>query len=131
MPNKQISNILKEYRKRNNFSVADVSIMLHEHCIEAAPKTIYGWESGQTSPNVDTLLTLCKMYNITDVLSVFNYTDNNYFHITKYEQRLIESYRRHPELQEAVGILLGCRSIRHFRPNSPLAQRKTDKNNRP
>lgn len=118
MRNEHIPKVLKEYRKRNHFSVNDVSLMLHERSIEVAPKTIYGWESGQANPSADMLLTLCEMYNITDVLSVFGYKERPNFHITAYEQNLIESYRRHPELQEAVSILLGCRPIRRPRPKA-------------
>lgn len=116
MRNEHIPKVLKEYRKRNHFSVNDVSLMLHERSIEVAPKTIYGWESGQANPSADMLLTLCEMYNITDVLSVFGYKESPNFHVTAFEQSLIESYRRHPELQEAVSILLGCRPIRRTKP---------------
>lgn len=110
MTNEYIPKVLKEYRKKNNYSVKDVSLMLHERSLGAAPKTIYGWESGQASPSADTLLTLCELYNITDVLSTFGYESNENFHITASERELIKAYRAHSELQEAVNILLGCSS---------------------
>ncbi len=116
MSNENIPKILKEYRKRNHYTVNDVALMLHEHSFDVAPKTIYGWEGGQAKPSADILLTLCEMYNITDILSTFGYTDTENFQITSYERSLIESYRKHPELQEAVDILLGCRPIRKTRP---------------
>ncbi len=50
MRNELIPKVLKEYRKRNHYSVKDVSIRLMEHDIDVAPKTIYGWESGQAQP---------------------------------------------------------------------------------
>ena len=56
---------------QNNYSVKDVSILLEEHHIKAAPKTIYGWESGQSQPSADVLLTLCEIYNIENILSTF------------------------------------------------------------
>ena len=43
MRNELIPKVLKEYRKRNHYSVKDVSIRLMEHDIDVAPKTIYGW----------------------------------------------------------------------------------------
>ena len=46
MKNEYIPRVLKEYRKRNQLSVNDVSILLRERSMEVAPKTIYGWESG-------------------------------------------------------------------------------------
>lgn len=38
----------------------DVSGILKEKSLNVAEKTIYGWESGQTQPNADTLLMLCE-----------------------------------------------------------------------
>ena len=77
-----------------------------ERDIKAAPKTIYGWESGQSQPSADTLLTLCEIYNIENILSVFGYTEKIDFHINSQERALLKSYRAHPELQSAVNILL-------------------------
>lgn len=113
MRNSQIPRILKEYRKQNNFSVSDVSLMLHERSIDVAPKTIYGWESGQANPSADTLLVLCEMYNISDILTAFGYReDASSFHVTPSERALIESYRKHPELQKAVNKLLDLNVVR-------------------
>ena len=113
MRNEYIPKVLKEYRKRNHLTVNDVSLMLHERSIEVAPKTIYGWESGQANPSADMLLTLCEMYNITDILAVFGYKeDESYFHVTASERALIESYRKHPELQKAVNKLLDLPMVR-------------------
>ena len=73
MRNELIPKVLKEYRKRNHYSVKDVSIRLMEHDIDVAPKTIYGWESGQAQPTADTLLLLCEIYKIPDILNSFGY----------------------------------------------------------
>jgi transcriptional regulator with XRE-family HTH domain len=106
MKNEVMAKVLKEYRKKNHFSVPDVALRLHEQNIEVATKTIYGWESGQAHPSADMLLTLCELYNITDILSAFGYREQKALNLTITEQRLIESYRVHPELQEAINILL-------------------------
>lgn len=107
MQNEYIPQILKEYRKKNNLTVNDVSLLLLERSIKVAPKTIYGWESGQANPSADMLLTLCEMYNITDILTVFGYKKEDApFHVSPSERALIESYRRHPDLQKAVNKLL-------------------------
>lgn len=120
MRNEYIPRVLKEYRKRNHLTVNDVSLMLHERSIEVAPKTIYGWESGQANPSADMLLTLCEMYNITDILTVFGYKeDDSYFHVTPSERALIESYRKHPELQKAVNKLLDLTIVRKVRRPTP------------
>lgn len=124
MRNEYIPKVLKEYRKKNNYTVNDVSLMLHERSMEVAPKTIYGWESGQANPSADMLLTLCEIYNITDILASFGYNANENFHVTPSERNVVEAYRAHPELQEAVEILLGCRPHRRPQRTRIDAQRK-------
>lgn len=101
-----IAKVLKEYRKKNQYSVKDVASMLENHSLTVAEKTIYGWESGQTQPDADTLLILCEIYNINDILGTFGYSTGESFHITRHEQELILSYRDNPELQLAVDKLL-------------------------
>jgi len=108
--NKNIANVLKDYRKKNNYSVKDVSLLLKERNIKAAPKTIYGWESGQSQPSADILLTLCELYNIENILSAFGYAEKVNFQLSSQERALVKSYRAHPELQGAVNILLQHRS---------------------
>ena len=107
MKNENIAKILKEYRKRNQLSVNDVSIQLQDKSLSVAPKTIYGWESGQTQPDADTLLILCEIYTINDILGTFGYNDSSEIVLTKFEEKLIRQYRKHPEMQDAVKRLLG------------------------
>lgn len=109
MRNMYIPKVLKEYRKKNQYTVGDVALMLHERSVDVAPKTIYGWESGQAQPSADVLLTLCELYNVTNILSAFGYENEEDFNLTSQERALIKSYRAHPELQEAVNILLSHR----------------------
>lgn len=122
MRNEQIATVLKEYRRKNQFTVQDVSFLLHERSFDVAPKTIYGWESGQSSPSADILLTLCEMYHITDVLSAFGYTDVEEFHLTSCERVLIDAYRRHPELHPAIHKLLDLQPVRKLVPRSKNLQ---------
>lgn len=106
MKNENIARVLKEYRKRNNYTVNDVAIFLENHSVPVAAKTIYGWESGQAQPDADTLMILCEIYNIDNVLETFGYSDGSNFHVTNFEKKLITSYRNHPEMQDAVNRLL-------------------------
>lgn len=118
MGNEYIPKILKEYRKKNHFTVKDVSLMLHEYSIDVAPKTIYGWENGESNPSADILLTLCVIYNITDVLTTFQYIDNiEYFHVTASERTLVEAYRKHPEMHRAIHKLLNLKVVRKKKGN--------------
>ena len=79
------------------------------------PKQSMAGKADRQTP--DMLLTLCEMYNITDVLTVFGYTkDDSFFHVTPSERALIESYRNHPELQSAVNKLLDLSVVRKKPP---------------
>ena len=84
---KNIAKVLKEYRKKNNYSVEDVSMLLKEREIKAAPKTIYGWESGQSQPSADTLLTLCELYSVKNILNVFGYNGDDDFQLTSQDEK--------------------------------------------
>ena len=106
MKNPVIAKMLKYYRKANNLSVDDIAAYLDECGISVANKTIYGWESGQTQPDADTLLLLCEIYKINDILGTFGYDDSEKIILTGHEKELILQYRKHPEMQEAIQKLL-------------------------
>ena len=107
MKNVNIAKVLKEQRKLNDFSVQDVAIQLEKKNVNVSPKTIYGWESGQALPSADTLLQLCDIYHISDILGCFGYgLDDNPLRLTQFDQQLVMKYRQHPEMQAAVKRLL-------------------------
>ena len=112
MKNPNIATMLKYYRKLNNLSVNEVSDILKNHHNDAAPKTIYGWESGHTQPDADTLMFLCELYHIENILETFGYqktSDANNLILTEKEKKLILQYRKNPEMQPAVDRLLQIR----------------------
>lgn len=108
MKNPKIGLMLRYYRKLRNMSVSDVAESLAENDINVAVKTIYGWENGTTQPDADTLLFLCKIYGIENILGTFGYKtpDTEPVILTTAEKRLIKKYRSMPELQSAVNKLL-------------------------
>ena len=109
MKNPIIAKMLKYYRKANNLTVDDIATYLEECGISVANKTIYGWESGQTQPDADTLLYLCKFYRITDILGTFGYSKKRRNETITYslkERDLIDSYRKNISMQPAVDKLL-------------------------
>lgn len=109
MKNPNIAKVLKEYRKQNHYSVEDVVFKLEEQNLPFATKTIYGWESGQTQPDADTLLVLCKIYKIDNILETFGYQPpvRRCSSSLKEEHELIQKYRQHEVMQNAVKKLLG------------------------
>lgn len=107
MKNPNISKVLKNYRKLNHYSVNDLVLKLEDNHLPVVPKTIYGWESGQTQPDADTLLILCKIYNIDNILGTFGYNDSlDDFLLSEEERNLVMQYRRLPQMREAVKKLL-------------------------
>lgn len=107
MKNPNISKVLKTYRKLNNYTVQEVVLKLEENNLPVAVKTLYGWESGQTQPDADTLLVLCKIYKIENILETFGYTyDQEDLKLSQEERLLIQKYREHPDMQPAIKRLL-------------------------
>lgn len=107
MKNANIAKVLKEYRKQNHLPVNDVADRLSQKGLNVSPKTIYGWESGQSQPDADTLMLLCEIYNITDILVAFGYVpENNNFRLPALEKELVRQFRNHPAMQSAVRKLL-------------------------
>lgn len=106
MKNETIAKVLKESRKQNALSVRNVAARLESKSLMVAEKTIYGWENGQSQPNADTLLVLCEIYNINDILGTFGYKDNPSMEITNFEKTMILHLRQHPEMVEAIKKLL-------------------------
>lgn len=109
MKNPNIARVLKYYRNIRNLSVNEVSNILREQDNYAAPKTIYGWESGHTQPDADTLMFLCELYQIEDILGAFGYKENEdspALHLSPKEMQIIQKYREHTHMQQAVDKLL-------------------------
>lgn len=77
MSAEEIGQILKKSRLACGKSVKEISQILTEKGFKAGEKTIYSWENGNSQPSPDALLTLCKLYNIRNVLGAFGYTDSN------------------------------------------------------
>ncbi len=107
MKNPNISRVLKAYRKLNHLSVNDIVLKLESHNLPVAAKTVYGWESGQTQPDADTLLVLCKIYHIDDILGTFGYRDAaDPLSLSEEERNLVMHYRVYPDMQRAIKKLL-------------------------
>jgi len=104
MKNPNFSRVLKYYRKLNKLTVSDVAEIFSKRGSEIAPKTIYGWESGQSQPSADCLMFLCELYHIDNILETFGYhqTEEEALLLSPVEKKLVKSLREHPEYQAAV-----------------------------
>lgn len=101
--------VLKEYRKKREFTAKDISNYLSEHGYPVAAKTIYGWESGASSPDCRAVFLLCELYGIQDICELSNpegEQKHTHMILTEKEKELIRNYRKKKSLQPAVDKLM-------------------------
>lgn len=107
MKNNKIGEMLKKYRKMNALSVGDVVVELqNRYGVNVAEKTVYGWESNQAHPTSDVFIALCDIYRINNIPDVFCSEESRGFHITSEERKLVENFRKYPEMRAVVRKLL-------------------------
>ena len=78
---------LRLCRQKAGLSMREVAKRIHK-----TAATISKWESGETTPYGDTLLMLCKIYNV-DITAFYGVATPQSIRITPAETRLIELYR--------------------------------------
>lgn len=108
----EIGNKLRELRERSGLSAKEVSeILMGKYQIDMNHRTLFNYEKGRSSPDIDRFLTLCKIYGCRDVLYEFGYTDiKEIYNIHNSEEKeVVEKYRKLPEsskdmIRGALGI---------------------------
>lgn len=73
MSRSSIANILKQKRKDSGLTVEAVCEALNFYGIELSKNALYNYESGYRQPDADTLMALCDIYQVEDVLHTFGY----------------------------------------------------------
>lgn len=110
MNNPNLGRMLRYYRKANAYSVQQVVDKLKtDYDISISPKTIYGWENSQNQPSADTLLVLCKLYKINNILDSLGYEGNPEqapLILSPEERELVIKYRSHKYYNSAIRKLL-------------------------
>lgn len=110
MNNPNLGRMLRYHRKASNLSVNQVVAKLKaEYDMSISPKTVYGWENSQNQPSADTLLILCKMYRINNILESLGYDgspEQAPIVLTAEEKELIIKYRSHKYFNSAIRKLL-------------------------
>lgn len=108
MKNALIGKALKKYRTTNNLSVKEVTELLEQRGVKTSDKSVYAWECGRTQPDADTLLMLCSIYNVDNVLESFGYNSskNSDIILTDFEYDIIRKYRESKDMQKAINKLL-------------------------
>lgn len=81
--NYNIASVLKQLRKASRLSPNDVTQQLKEYEITISTKTLYGYENGQSMPNANVFIALCKIYKCNNPMELFGNTsftcDDIYF----------------------------------------------------
>lgn len=58
---------LRTFRKLRGLSIAEVVEQLFScYKIKISDKTVYGWEAGRSQPDIETFLSLCEIYHVSN-----------------------------------------------------------------
>lgn len=96
----EIGKKLRMYREAQKLSQKEFAGL-----IGVSNSRVSNWEQGINRPDVDMLSTICDVLKISaDELLDIRFSDIEY---TEQEKKVIAQYRKKPELQQAVNILLG------------------------
>ena len=92
-----IAETLKSKRKDAGLTVDAVCKRLEEYNIQLSKNTMYNYESGYRQPDADTLMALCEIYEIADILDTFGYKSKDSLALssilTPDEQQIVDDYR--------------------------------------
>ena len=108
MSREYIAQKLKELRLRSGFTSDEVGKRIGK-----SGKTVNAWEHNHGQPDAETLIALCDIYEVDDILSEFRETKPHAISInlTEHEKEVIIAYRKQPSLQIAVDRTLGVASV--------------------
>lgn len=68
------NEVLKNLREKSQLKAPEVSAMLRErYGMDMNYRTLYNYENGKSSPDVERFLALCEIYNCSDILGEFGF----------------------------------------------------------
>ena len=96
---KNIQANISKYRKKSGLSQAELA-----QKIGVKNSTVSSWERGANAPDIETLFSICKLFNVT-VADMFgcdtvNYDDKLTVH--GFEKELVISYRNADEVDKTI-----------------------------
>lgn len=104
MSRESIARALKRLRENSGLTIHEVGQQIGK-----SGKTVSAWEHKRGQPDADTLILLCDIYGVKDILAEFR-DDPETISLSAHEETLILAYRNKPEMQAAVDTLLGISS---------------------
>lgn len=61
---------LMKARKRKKMSRLDVTLAMRKMGLKTSERQLYRWEGGETTPNADGLLAVCRVLGITQLAAI-------------------------------------------------------------
>lgn len=111
-----IGTVLAKLRKESNCSLKSVSGTLRtKYHITLPPQTILEYEQGRLLPDTNTFLAICAIYNCSDILYSFGYSNKNntLSSLNPEELQIIANYRALPSAEK--DMILGALGIKKDR----------------
>lgn len=103
MSRETIAKALRKLREESGMTADEVGALVGK-----SGKTVNAWENNRGQPDADMLMTLCKIYNVENILSVFaGGVSLDCSTLSAHEMQVISRYRANPAMQPAVDKLLG------------------------
>lgn len=96
---KNIQANIAKYRKKSGLSQAELA-----QKIGVKNSTVSSWERGANAPDIETLFSICKLFNVTvaDMFGCDTVDYNDKLTVHGFEKDLVISYRKADDLDKAI-----------------------------
>ena len=96
---KNIQANISKYRKKSGLSQAELA-----QKIGVKNSTVSSWERGANAPDIETLFSICKLFNVTvaDMFGCGTVDYNDKLTVHGFEKDLVISYRKADDLDKAI-----------------------------
>ena len=96
---KNIQANISKYRKKSGLSQAELA-----QKIGVKNSTVSSWERGANAPDIETLFSICKLFNVTvaDMFGCDTVDYNDKLTVHGFEKDLVISYRKADDLDKAI-----------------------------
>ena len=96
---KNIQANISKYRKKSGLSQAELAKK-----IGVKNSTVSSWERGANAPDIETLFSICKLFNVTvaDMFGCDTVDYNDKLTVHGFEKDLVISYRKADEVDKTI-----------------------------
>ncbi len=107
-----IHETLRRLRKENGLSQIQTAQFLAENGSSVTQKAVSRWECGASQPTIEQFLLLCRLYNVRDVLSVFDGQSEYSEKLNSLGKKRLQEYARLLEADEEFSAVRHERAVR-------------------